>query len=318
MEYKNEICDGCQKAFSDGDDIVVCPVCGTPQHRSCWQENNDCVNAHLHADGFVWQKSEPQADLKVENEAQEVPEENSTTGNSKANMPPVFTQLAQEAKNLESVFLKDEILHKDEEIDGVSVTDAAYYLQSGANKYIKRFRKNKKVTWNWGAFFFSPAWFFYRKLYKVGAIFLSVIVAINLFSYSFAQGIVNEREKVYTVVQEVYEETNDYQKTVNILYQDEEFMANYIEYSKHYSLYALITTGIPNLIAALTADIFVKKKMKRDIENAKSSSDDLQVQRSLIISKGGVAPFIFACVYFASDYLVSFLISIGSMFTDLF
>ncbi|MGN1348511.1 MAG: RING finger protein, partial [Acutalibacteraceae bacterium] len=33
MNYNNEICNGCGRKFSEGDDIVTCPECGTPQHR---------------------------------------------------------------------------------------------------------------------------------------------------------------------------------------------------------------------------------------------------------------------------------------------
>ena len=30
----------------------------------------------------------------------------------------------------------------------------------------------KKITFNWAAFFFSPYWLFYRKLWKAGLIFM--------------------------------------------------------------------------------------------------------------------------------------------------
>ena len=54
MRYENNICDGCKKKFNEGDDIVVCPVCGTPQHRECYEKNGKCVNAGLHESGFAW------------------------------------------------------------------------------------------------------------------------------------------------------------------------------------------------------------------------------------------------------------------------
>ena len=31
--YNNCVCPVCKKQFEDGDDIVVCPECGTPHHR---------------------------------------------------------------------------------------------------------------------------------------------------------------------------------------------------------------------------------------------------------------------------------------------
>lgn len=56
MNYENQSCPGCGKPFEDGDDIVVCPVCATPQHRECWMENGKCANDELHASGYVWEK----------------------------------------------------------------------------------------------------------------------------------------------------------------------------------------------------------------------------------------------------------------------
>lgn len=313
MDYKNEICKGCNQPIKEDDDIVVCPVCGTPQHRSCWEENGECINASLHDEGFVWQKSLPD-----EPKSEPQPEEQTATSTAVIGSIPVFEQLSQEAQNIESIFLRDQMLHKDEEFDGISVTDAGYYLQSGAHRYIKRFRKGKKVTWNWGAFFFAPAWFFYRKLYKFGAIFLALVVSINLFSYSFLEKIDIQMKEVYTVMENFVSEGSDTVAASEELMADEEFMATYTAMVKNMSIYLLITALIPNTVAALVADYLVKKKMKEDIEAAKQASDELQMQRSLIISKGGVAPLIFAIVYFANQYLVSILINIGSMVAEWF
>ncbi len=55
MRYTGNICDGCYEPLLDTEDIVVCPECGAPQHRHCYDKNNQCVNAHLHSEGFLWQ-----------------------------------------------------------------------------------------------------------------------------------------------------------------------------------------------------------------------------------------------------------------------
>ena len=55
MRYNGNLCDGCHEPFLDGEDIVVCPECATPQHRHCYDKENKCVNAHLHGTDFVWQ-----------------------------------------------------------------------------------------------------------------------------------------------------------------------------------------------------------------------------------------------------------------------
>ena len=41
--------------FTDEDDIVVCPDCGTPYHRACWQKVGACMHKSEHAAGFEWQ-----------------------------------------------------------------------------------------------------------------------------------------------------------------------------------------------------------------------------------------------------------------------
>lgn len=313
MDYKNEICNGCNQPIKEDDDIVVCPVCGTPQHRSCWIANGECVNRSLHADGFVWQKSQPA-------ETQEQPKAEKTEPNTVPVMGkmPAFDQLAQEAQNLEAIFLKDQLAHKDEEFDGINVTDAGYYLQSGAHRYIRRFRKGRKLGWNWGAFIFAPAWFFYRRLYKFGAIFLALVVSLNLFSYSFLEKIDIQMQEVYTVMEKYIAEEDDTAAASEKLMENQEFMTAYTAMAKNMGIYLLITAVIPNAVAALIADSLVKKKMKEDIEAAKEASDETQMQRSLIISKGGVAPLVFAIVYFANQYLVSILINIGSMVAEWF
>lgn len=313
MDYKNEVCNGCNQPIKEDDDIVVCPVCGTPQHRSCWIANGECVNSSLHADGFVWQKSQPA-------ETQEQPKAEETEPNTVPVMGkmPAFDQLAQEAQNLEAIFLKDQLAHKDEEFDGINVTDAGYYLQSGAHRYIRRFRKGRKLSWNWGAFIFAPAWFFYRRLYKFGAIFLALVVSLNLFSYSFLEKIDIQMQEVYTVMEKYIAEEDDTAAASEKLMENQEFMTAYTAMAKNMGIYLLITAVIPNTVAALIADSLVKKKMKEDIEAAKEASDKTQMQRSLIISKGGVAPLVFAIVYFANQYLVSILINIGSMVAEWF
>ncbi len=55
MKYTGNLCQGCNRPFEDGDDVVVCPECGTPQHRECYEREDRCVCAHMHGDGYTWQ-----------------------------------------------------------------------------------------------------------------------------------------------------------------------------------------------------------------------------------------------------------------------
>ena len=54
MRYEGNTCPGCGEVFTEDDDVVVCPECATAQHRECYNKNGECVNAHLHSEGFQW------------------------------------------------------------------------------------------------------------------------------------------------------------------------------------------------------------------------------------------------------------------------
>ena len=47
-------CSVCGKALTDTDDIVVCPDCGAPYHRACYEKQGGCVYADKHGTGFEW------------------------------------------------------------------------------------------------------------------------------------------------------------------------------------------------------------------------------------------------------------------------
>ena len=53
--YVGCVCSVCNKPFAAGDDIVVCPECGTPYHRACYQAAGGCVHEAQHAEGYAWQ-----------------------------------------------------------------------------------------------------------------------------------------------------------------------------------------------------------------------------------------------------------------------
>ena len=36
MRFENQVCPVCEEKFKENDEIVVCPECGTPHHRDCY------------------------------------------------------------------------------------------------------------------------------------------------------------------------------------------------------------------------------------------------------------------------------------------
>lgn len=54
MSHPKGECPVCQKRFQEGDDVVICPKCGAPYHRECYQKAGQCVYANKHGDGFEY------------------------------------------------------------------------------------------------------------------------------------------------------------------------------------------------------------------------------------------------------------------------
>lgn len=59
-KYTGSKCICCERRFSEGDDIVVCPDCGTPYHRDCYIEKGSCINTALHEKGIGWLPDPPE------------------------------------------------------------------------------------------------------------------------------------------------------------------------------------------------------------------------------------------------------------------
>ena len=80
MELIGLKCGICEEAFETGDDVVVCPDCGTPMHRACYNETKQCPNFELHSEGFVFDgfdriKDEAQGRTKDKNDNDDEDEE---------------------------------------------------------------------------------------------------------------------------------------------------------------------------------------------------------------------------------------------------
>lgn len=52
-QFKNEKCAACGMKFFDDEDIVVCPECGAPYHRECWNRVGTCIHSAEHG-SYEW------------------------------------------------------------------------------------------------------------------------------------------------------------------------------------------------------------------------------------------------------------------------
>lgn len=191
--HENEKCPVCDKFFTADDDIVICPRCGTPHHRACYEQLGHCFNSGRHAQGFSYEPpAKSSADDELKGEYYDSDDSKTHCGvcgaEIKKNAPlcprcGARQEAADFTNNAQPNFGFDigyEDFGKSEEIDGKKAEDAAAVVRTNVNRFIPKFIKNKKVSWNWGGFFFGPYYLFFRKIYKPAVIMLSLSFIVTL------------------------------------------------------------------------------------------------------------------------------------------
>lgn len=197
--YIGASCPICDRKFVLDDDIVVCPECGTPYHRSCYLKVNHCVNTQLHEKHENWsqdkvtqeqeQRFDAAASLRCSKCGTINPSEGIfcqicgsrlRDGTQKEDNP---TQSPQPI-SLNAFTTPFGGVSPDEEIQGVSVRDIALFVGENSHYFIPLFKAQfsaqRMSAWNWPAFFFRGFYFIYRKMYALGFILLILTALLGI------------------------------------------------------------------------------------------------------------------------------------------
>lgn len=373
MNYNNQTCPACGKPLAEGDDVVVCPVCATPQHRACWAENGKCANDTLHESGYVWKKGETTAPVYEEPVTEENGDvrichicgsENPADILHCGNCGALFSEQKKHAENDKKCSYcgkinSDDALHcnqcgaplgtnatstaffggtpyiagtdisADEKIGENTAGDLAIYTRASVGRYVKKFKRfesGKKLSFNFAAFFFSPGWFFYRKLYKAGIFFLVAFVTASILTsnqnafiekslYKYSEPI----EAAYSEYYELYASDNVTEEEV--LAKTDEVTELVMQYFREtYKSYLIVygTNLALCLICALMADRLYYKKAVDDLKTINESSVDTPVKRMMISQKGGLSALGFIICSLAQGMLVNALYTAAEMIKEMF
>lgn len=345
MRYKDIICSVCGQPFTEEDDVVVCPVCGTPHHRACWMRNEHCANEALHEQGFEWKFPEdkdpviqleeqkrkahsPAPDftfkngeavvecphcgaLNYENDAFcmkcRAPLKNEGTTETASDMPPQETQNNAQGyayTDPRRLAYDNQVLYGGLDpnvmIDGIPVAEYSDYIGGNApGRIIRRLagmeRYDRKISFNFAAFVFGPIWFFYRKMYKTGAMILVLVTLCAAIAGVLVTtpAAVRFYHELFDTVKGVYSgeiAIEDYYNKLN------ESIANSASDADSVSKARLVAGQIMQYAAeiiwfscTLIADRFYRKKIKKDVAEARKICNNMEDYRRTLYEKGGTS-----------------------------
>ncbi len=309
MRFENQICLVCNEKFKESDEIVVCPECGTPHHRDCYNSLGECKNASLHKEGFSFEPVETEKekiDILIDDEIK----------NTKDVVNVVNVEFnGDDSKNNENLRSTIEELFKN--INGKSTdqvlinnTPSSYYeaaIGKNQNYYMPRFLimegTQKKHLLNVCAFVFPFAWAVYRKMYKLALLVLCIYIA--LLGVTIAPILTNEEyieamNKCYMEDPTFYEKVLLYDAGQNVTFTKTQ--SEFIEISKNLTIspviaYSTLFVSIAmKILLGMFATKLYKEKLTKNIEKAKKLSLEESQLKSYLKSKYGVTPMFIAII----------------------
>ena len=189
-------CEGCGKPLTLQDDIVVCPDCGAPYHRVCYEKLGQCIHRPAHAAGYEWKFPYEESQLRtcpscgertlrdeetcrccgsvLPPEGQEPPSSRGS-GEETFDYSQMYRQFGTSA-DPEKEFFED-AFGKEAKMDGIDRQDWLDYIGPAAPAYLAAYSRmqlqKSKVSMSFSALLFGPFYFFYRKAWKPAFGFLA-------------------------------------------------------------------------------------------------------------------------------------------------
>lgn len=324
MNYLNEKCAVCEKDFIESDDIVVCPYCGTPHHRECYNSMGYCKNEELHSQSFEWKPSSKQAvnePVSALNDGHQIVFCPNCGKENPASEPVCLNCGARLYNNAQFGFSQQPVMlpnmqnqqfstnvvqiSPDDTIGGNKVSDTAEYVQMNAHRYIPKFYKmektGSKLSFNWAAFLFSPYWFFFRKMHIIG--FVIMLLSLFVTGVCTTDRVVEASQNYYTAIEQYYagEISNEQLAAVS----SEIIRLPEIVIETVFSLAVKIFSGV-------FGNYFYKKKAEKDIAEIKTKADTPETYRFMLFKQGGISGLMCGLSivgYYCAEQILGMLLS---------
>ncbi len=210
-DYRNCSCIACKNVFEPDDDIVVCPECGTPYHRDCWQEHGHCINTELHKSGGTWQNPNNNNNNTTDEESSNRervlctqcgelnPKGSSFCIHCGKKIDSVSEDNANWQKNIADMLGGFQNENENEDMGGATLGEIKNFVGKNILYYLTRFRfffaSKKKLAPNFICIIFPQFWFAYRKMW-LG----SLIIVLLTFLLSIPASLMTLAEQTDTIL----------------------------------------------------------------------------------------------------------------------
>lgn len=207
-DYTGCQCSVCHQTFRPGDDIVVCPDCGAPYHRACYEAAGACVYSAQHGPNFEWDPPHKAVqDIACPRCGTANRQENDYCQKCGAALhgqnPPVQggPQSASSggaggsgaraaAFDYEGFYRAPHAgayrpaIDPNEKMEDIPAAEWASYIGPSSRTYLNVFKQmevmHRKYSISFSALLFGPFYFFYRKAWKPAFLFLAAELLLNL------------------------------------------------------------------------------------------------------------------------------------------
>lgn len=218
MDFYKYKCPVCNKQFKEGDDIVVCPECGTPHHRECYEQEEHCFYQDKHSQNFSFENDQPDSSDNFEADKEsgtdnEVickicghpndntlfycehcgapllkdnqPENDSVNGNN--NVPPDMNgfPFGQNPQNGGIPFIAFDPMagfKADEKMaDNVTAGEVSKFVGKNTNYFMRVFGsilRTNKSRFSFVSAILPGAYMLYRKMYAIGIVISVIVVGL--------------------------------------------------------------------------------------------------------------------------------------------
>ena len=330
MDYIGNKCPVCGKYFHADDDIVVCPECGTPHHRECYEELGHCANLALHSQGYDYSEQNKADNAEKAKICPRCGKENESDcrfcKNCGMPLDPDKAQRAQTAQNpfgqnpagapdgqgqAGSPFFAGFMdplggVPGDTDLgEGVTAGEAAKYVKQNTPYFIRIFSNIKsfnKSKFNFAAALFRGGYLLYRKMYKLGALITSIqlLMAIveSWLTYFGVKQLSPEFSKLYANAFQTYS------------------LPDMMDALNHASATDLLIVYLPVLFSVVNIVMMVVIGMcfnrmymnhcKKKIISIKQNTTDGENPETILQTKGGVNTAL-AVSLLVSSLLISYL-----------